>query len=109
MSAAPALFDTPETQDALAAACRRYHVRRLHVFGSAATGKGFDPERSDLDVLVEFEAIASADYFDAYFGLREALEKLSGRPVDMVTAASLENPFFRRRVEAERRTVFAAQ
>ena len=35
--------------------CRRYRVRRLDVFGSAATSRGFDPQRSDLDFLVEFE------------------------------------------------------
>ena len=47
-------------------------------------------------------------YADAYFGLREALEALSARPVDLVTEAALENPYFRRRVEAERRLLFQA-
>jgi predicted nucleotidyltransferase len=34
--------------------CRRFHVRRLDLFGSAARGD-FDPERSDVDLLVEFD------------------------------------------------------
>ena len=33
--------------------CRRFGVRRLELFGSAATD-AFDPSRSDLDFLVEF-------------------------------------------------------
>ena len=38
--------------------CRRFHVRRLDLFGSAASD-GFDPARSDLDFLVEFDPTAA--------------------------------------------------
>jgi predicted nucleotidyltransferase len=41
-------------REELRALCRRFHVRRLDLFGSAARGD-FDPERSDVDFLVEFE------------------------------------------------------
>jgi predicted nucleotidyltransferase len=37
---------------------RRYGVRRLAVFGSAASGADFDPDRSDADFLVTFTAEA---------------------------------------------------
>jgi predicted nucleotidyltransferase len=40
----------------IAALCRRYGVRRLEVFGSAARGIDFDPATSDADFLVEFNA-----------------------------------------------------
>lgn len=63
--------------------CRRYGVARLELFGSAA-GDAFDPRRSDLDFLVEFDADSSR-LFDRYFGLKESLEALYGRPVDLVT------------------------
>jgi predicted nucleotidyltransferase len=49
-------------QTALAELCRRYHVRRLEVFGSAARGYDFDPFSSDADFLVEFEAIPDAAF-----------------------------------------------
>ena len=55
--------------------CRRFHVRRLDVFGSAARGD-FDPARSDLDFLVEFEPLQRGADLDAFFGLKEALEQL---------------------------------
>ncbi|MEO5375690.1 MAG: nucleotidyltransferase domain-containing protein [Alphaproteobacteria bacterium] len=90
------------TIDAL---CRRYHVRRLDLFGSAATGH-FDQNLSDLDFLVEFEPLEPAVYADSYFGFLEELTSLFGRSVDLVTEAALANPHFRRRVLAERRTLF---
>ena len=60
-------------QPELSALCRRYRVRRLDVFGSAATGKA--RADSDIDLLVEFEPM-SEGYADAYFGLQGALQTL---------------------------------
>jgi predicted nucleotidyltransferase len=94
--------------DRLNRMCTRFHVRRLDLFGSAATGCGFDPDRSDLDVLVDFEPLSPVEYADAWFGLREALEQLVGRPVDLLTEAALENPHLRRRIEKERQRLFPA-
>src|SRR5262245_21544025 len=91
---------------ALAALCRRHHVRRLDLFGSAAEAR-FDPARSDLDFLVEFEPLEPADYADAWFALREELERLFCRRVDLVTRASLGNPYFAERVLATREAVYA--
>lgn len=102
------LFLTPVPSDALSAICRRFHVRRLDLFGSAATGAGFEPARSDLDFLVSFEPMSPGTYADAYFGLLAALEDLSGRSVDLVTEVALENPYLRQRVEEERRPLFVA-
>ena len=64
------------------ALCRRFGVRRLALFGSAARDD-FDPERSDLDFLYEFEAKPPGGYADAFFGLKESLEssiRATGRP-----------------------------
>jgi hypothetical protein len=86
--------------------CRQVGARRLDVFGSAARGE-FDPESSDLDFLVELDAAPPARYASAYFALKEGLEKLFGRPVDLVTESGLGNPYFRQRVHAERRNLYA--
>jgi predicted nucleotidyltransferase len=87
--------------------CRELSVRRLDVFGSAV-GDRFDVESSDVDVLVEFDAGPSFDYFDHYFGLKEGLEAILGRPVDVVTASSIRNPYFKQRVMETRETLYAA-
>ena len=48
-----------------------------------------------------------AAYAKAYFALKEGLESLFGRPVDLVTGSSLANPYFRERILAERQSVYA--
>lgn len=93
-------------REAVAALCRRTGARRLDVFGSAIR-EDFDPATSDIDFLVEFDDLPPRAYADAYFTLKEGLEQLFGRPVDLVTKASVENPYFRERVDAERTPVYA--
>jgi predicted nucleotidyltransferase len=87
--------------------CRRHRVRRLDLFGSSVRAD-FDPETSDLDFLVELEPVTPAAYADAYFSLKEALEALFQRRVDLVTSSSLVNPYFRESVAAARENVYAA-
>jgi len=87
--------------------CRPLHVRRLDVFGSAA-GADFDPETSDIDFVVEFEDLPPAQYAEAYFSLLQSLRSLFNHAVDLVTAPSLTNPYFRQRVEQTKRLLYAA-
>jgi predicted nucleotidyltransferase len=86
--------------------CRRFHVIRLEVFGSA-TGPEFDEQSSDLDFLVEFDDVPPGGRFDAYFGLHRALRDLFSRPVDLVEPDGMRNPYFIRRVNESRRLVYA--
>jgi len=87
--------------------CRRAHARRLDVFGSAVRDD-FSEAASDLDFLVEFEAVPPKDYAQSYFELKEGLEHLFHRSVDLLTPAGLKNPYLRARVEAERQMVYVA-
>ena len=90
----------------IAALCRRFHVRQLELFGSAACGD-FDSARSDIDFLVEFEALAPVSYADAWFGLREGLEALLRRSVDLVSARTVANPYLAASIAASREMVYA--
>ena len=74
---------------------RRYAVKSLAIFGSAA--RDALSETSDVDLLVEFE---TAPGFDRYFDLKFFLEELIGRPVDLVTMGGLRAEL-RARVERE--------
>jgi uncharacterized protein len=85
--------------------CRQYRVRRLDVFGSAVT-TSFDPKRSDIDFLVEFEPGTVS--LQTYFGFKEALELLLDRPVDLVSPNALTNPYFAATVEQTRQELYAA-
>ena len=99
------LIDTH--QAALKDLCKKYHVRRLEVFGSAVRDD-YDPQCSDVDLLVEIEPPATGNYFDDYFNLREGLESLLNCPVDLVSIDALDNPYFIERIASERETLYAA-
>lgn len=74
---------------------QRFGAKRLALFGSAARDELRDD--SDIDVLVEFAGPAK---FDGYFELKERLEQLLGRTVDLVTERGLK-PRARRNVEKD--------
>ena len=93
--------------DELKSLCVRFHVRRLDVFGSAATS-GYITEDSDLDFVVEFHPAAFTAYADTYFGLLEALEQLFEKPVDLVVGSAIKNPYFLQSVEQTRVPVYEA-
>jgi uncharacterized protein len=100
--------DIAEKRDALADLCRRFGVERLEVFGSAARGTDFDRGRSDADFLVPFTPFARND-LAAFADLKEALERLLGRPVDLVEREAIEasRNFIRRRaILTEAETVY---
>lgn len=73
----------------------RYGVKTLALFGSAARDE-LRPG-SDIDVLVEFDGPAT---FARYFDLKDELERLFGRRVDVVTFRGLK-PRARRMIEQE--------
>lgn len=87
--------------------CRRYHVRRLELFGSAASSAQAEVG-SDVDLLVDFDPLPTGQYADAYFGLLEALEILFGRSVDLVVASAIRNPYFQDSVDRTKMLLYAA-
>ena len=84
----------------------RYRVRRLGIFGSAASDR-FDPAASDVDFAVEFEPMTPVEHARAYFGLAEDLARAFGREVDLVELSAVRNPIFRQVVEETAREVYA--
>jgi predicted nucleotidyltransferase len=89
----------------VAALCRCHRVARLDVFGSAARQAH---GAADLDFLVEFENLPAHAYADAYFGLLADLEALFERPIDLVMASAIKNPFVRETIERSRIPLHAA-
>ena len=86
--------------------CRRHGVQRLELFGSAV--EGCELPDSDLDFLVDFGSRPTPGYADAYFGLLEALEELFKRPVDLVVASAIRNPYFLESVRLSKTLLYAA-
>ena len=96
-----------QSRAAIEKLCRDHHVQRLELFGSAATGQD-RPGKSDLDFLVEFEQLPAGAYANAYFGLLESLQRLFERPVDLVVASAIQNPYFRQAVDRSKTLLYAA-
>ena len=90
----------------IARVARRRRVRRLGVFGSATSDR-FDPERSDIDFVVEFEPMAPVEHAEAYFGLIEDLTRLFCRKIDLVERSAIRNPIFLESVEETCREIYA--
>ena len=86
--------------------CSGLRIRRLDLFGSAVGGS-FDSNTSDVDVLVEFDVQSGFDYFGTYFDLKEGLERILGYPVDVISATSIRNPYFRDQVMRTWETLYA--
>lgn len=87
--------------------CQHYRVTRMELFGSA-TNETFDSELSDLDFLVQFSSMPPAQYADCFFGLREALENLFERSIDLVELTAIDNPYFLEAIAPQRITIYAA-
>jgi len=103
------VIDLLQTHQAeISAICGRLQIRRLDVFGSAATGS-FDPSRSDVDFIVEFdEPEAEPGLLARYLALAGELEALLGLDVELITPQSIRNPYFRQSIEASREPIYAA-
>lgn len=89
----------------LEALCRKWQVRELSLFGSALRGD-FSPE-SDVDVLVSFDPGAPWDLWDL-IEMQGDLERLFGRPVDLVEREGLRNPWRREEILRTKRVLYAA-
>lgn len=86
--------------------CRRFHVRKLWVFGSILTNR-FNSQ-SDVDLCVDFDKdeIDIFDYADNFFDFQYALEDVFGRKVDITEDSAVQNPYFRQELNDTRRLIY---
>ncbi len=94
-------------REEIAELCRKHHVRRLSVFGSAARDD-FDPATSDVDLLVEFSNQELAGYAKNFWALEDSMMNLFGRKVDLITEGTIKNPYILRRIEEQQEQLYAA-
>jgi uncharacterized protein len=96
-----------QNRDQIASPCRKYGIKRLDLFGSAAAGK-FERGRSDVDFCFEFEDSDTPSLADRFFEFQRELEGLLGAPVELVSARDATNPFFLQVANRHRLTLYAA-
>jgi len=92
---------------ALAAVCRKYGVKKMSLFGSAARNEL--RADSDVDLLVEFKESSKATLFD-YVHMQDDLAPLFGnRPIQIAGPEILKNPYRRRTIEPDLKALYAAR
>jgi len=84
--------------------CKQHKVKNMYLFGSILTNK-FSPE-SDIDLLVNFGDVNLYHYFDNYMELKDGLEQLFNRPVDLLEEQTVKNPVLRRSIEQNKKLIY---
>ncbi|MFZ4464616.1 MAG: nucleotidyltransferase family protein [Bacteroidales bacterium] len=84
--------------------CDSHKVKELYLFGSVLTDKFND--YSDIDMLIQFQHIELLEYFDNYMDLKEKLEIVLERSVDLVENQAIRNPIFRQALDREKRLFY---
>ena len=84
--------------------CDKHMVEELYLFGSALTDTFRDS--SDIDLLIQFSRVNLLDYFDNYMDLKEELELLFQRPVDLIENKAIRNPVFRKVVDRKKQLIY---
>ena len=84
--------------------CENHKVKELYLFGSVLTDQFNDS--SDIDMLIQFDQVELLKYFDNYMDLKEKLEKMLNRQVDLVENQAVRNPIFRKVLDREKRLLY---
>ena len=98
------MIDIKKIKPEIERLCRTLPVKRLGLFGSALT-RNFS-KGSDVDVLVIFDSGENIDLFDKYFELKEKLEEIFKRNVDLVVDKKFRNPVLRQSIDKTRTIIY---
>jgi predicted nucleotidyltransferase len=84
--------------------CKRHKVRQMFVFGSVLTNRF--RMNSDIDFIVDFHGVDLYDYADNYFDLKNSLEHLLEREVDLLEDNAIKNPFLRQTIDSTKKLIY---
>ncbi|MEW5817192.1 MAG: nucleotidyltransferase domain-containing protein [Spirochaetota bacterium] len=99
-------FPHAEIDDAvITSLARKYRIKELALFGSILRDDFND--RSDIDILVEFDPEVDYSLFDL-MEIKEEFSKVLKRHVDLIEKAGLRNPYRKEKILRTARTIYAA-
>jgi hypothetical protein len=93
------MFNIENYKEVVEKICENLRVKHLDLVGSASR-EDFESERSDIDVLVEFDGMDQL--FDRYFELKIRLEEQLGRQVDVIQESGVKNPYVRKSLNRDK-------
>jgi predicted nucleotidyltransferase len=85
--------------------CRDHNVHYIFAFGSSVTDK-FDPENSDIDLLVEIDDPDPLERGEKLMSLWDTFETLFQRRVDLLTESSIKNPYLKNSINASKVLIY---
>ena len=85
--------------------CKTYKVKELYAVGSVLTNKF--TEKSDIDLLIDFNDIPVEEYTDNYFILHKLFRKILNREIDLITYKSLSNPYLIKSLDESKKLLYA--
>lgn len=91
-------------QDQIQRLCKNHKVKSLYSFGSVNSERF--TEKSDVDLIVDFEIEDPLEYTDNYFDLKFELEKILNRTIDLLENKAIRNPFLRESIEKSKVLVY---
>lgn len=84
--------------------CKKHKVHKLFAFGSILTNRFND--KSDIDLVVDFDKTEVNDYFDNFFDFKYSLEKLLDREIDLLEEQTIKNPYLKKSVDATKTLIY---
>jgi len=93
-----------QNKEKVKALCDEHKVGTLFVFGSVL-GSQFN-EASDIDFVVDFKDVELYDYADNYFNLKDGLENLFNRPVDLLEERAIKNPILKQSIDTSKVLIY---
>lgn len=84
--------------------CKEYKVKNFSVFGSVLTDN-FSTD-SDIDFVVDFDENDPLAYTDLYFQLKDKLEQILKRQVDLVEERGIKNSFLRKEIDKSKVVIY---
>ena len=100
------MFQIEDHKQIIERICKDLRVKRPDLVGSASK-EDFEPGRSDIDVLVEFDG--RDRLFDLYFELKTRLEEQLGRQVDVIQDSAVKNPYVRRSLNQDKVRIYGSR
>lgn len=98
-------MDIVETNiEAIKALCKSHYVSRLFIFGSVLTNRF--KKNSDIDLIVDFQGVDLYSYADNYFDLKDSLERLFNREVDLLEDKAIQNPYLRQSIDSSKQLIY---
>jgi len=87
------------------ALCRSHKVDKIYAFGSSITDH-FNPNSSDIDIVVKIDIDDPADRGEALLSLWDQLEAFFKRKVDLLTEDSIRNPYLKSNINRTKKLIY---